>query len=293
MSCANTDIWTTEPAMINQPRTLVWLASYPKSGNTWLRAFLANYFIDATAPVSINEMQTISFGDSSAPAYADLGRCNPATLGPAQIAALRERHLERVSRNGQVNFVKTHNANIRVAGRWLIPARLTRAAVYIIRDPRDLVLSYADHFGLDPAAAATAIASAENRVPTNSRTVMQFLGNWSDHVRSWARAKDFPVLVLRYEDMLADAQAQFERVLRLIGAPIDTATLAQATRFSGFDALAAQEKAAGFREKGHSQQRFFRKGVSGQWRDALPGDIVKRIGADHGAVMKRHGYLTS
>jgi hypothetical protein len=278
--------------MNQNPRTLVWLASYPKSGNTWLRAFLANYFIDASQPVSINEMQKISFGDSSAPAYADLGRCNPAMLGPNQISVLRERHLERVSRNGQINFVKTHNAHIRVGGRWLIPARLTRAAVYIIRDPRDMVLSYADHFDLDPAAAATVIASAGNRVPTNSRTVMQFLGNWSDHVRSWSRAKDFPVLMLRYEDMLADAQAQFERVLRLIGAPIDAAALDQATRFSSFNVLAAQEQAAGFREKGGTQKQFFRKGISGQWRDALPGDIVERIGADHGAVMKRHGYLT-
>jgi hypothetical protein len=277
--------------MINDPRTLVWLASYPKSGNTWLRAFLANYFIDGPGPVSINDMQKISFGDSSAPAYADLGRCNPATLSPPQVTALRERHLERISRNGQVNFVKTHNAHSRISGRWLIPARLTRAAVYLIRDPRDMVLSYADHFALDPDKAAVAIASPQNVVPTNSRTVMQFLGNWSDHVRSWGRAKEFPVLVLRYEDLLSDPAAQFEKVLRLIGAPIDPDTLAQATRFSSFDVLAAQEAAAGFREKGGAQTRFFRRGVSGQWRDALPDDIVAKITADHGAVMKRHGYL--
>jgi hypothetical protein len=278
--------------MTHDLRTLVWLASYPKSGNTWLRAFLANYFIDGLEPVSINDMQKISFGDSSAPAYADLGRCNPAILSPGQVVALRERHLERVSRNAPVNFVKTHNAHIRITGRWLIPARLTRAAVYIIRDPRDMVLSYADHFALVPARAAAAIASPKNHVPTNSRTVMQFFGNWSDHVRSWVRAKDFKVLVLRYEDLLADPAAQFEKVLRLIGAPVDPDMLAQATRFSSFDVLAAQEAATGFREKGGTQARFFRKGVSGQWRGALPGDIVERIVAEHGAVMKRYGYLT-
>jgi hypothetical protein len=277
--------------MTQAPRTLVWLASYPKSGNTWLRAFLANYFIESSEPASINDMQKISFGDSSAPAYADLGRCNPMLLAPAQIVALRERHLERVAGNAPTNFVKTHNANIRIGGRWLIPPRLTRAAVYIIRDPRDMVLSYADHFNLDPEAAAAAIASPQNRVPTNARTVMQFLGNWSDHVRSWTRARDFRVLVLRYEDMLAEPATQFERVLRLIGAPIDAGALAQATRFSSFEVLAAEEAAAGFREKGGAQARFFRKGVSGQWRDALSGAIVARIAADHGATMKHHGYL--
>ena len=277
--------------MTRDPRTLVWLASYPKSGNTWLRAFLANYFIDTPTPVSINEMQKISFGDSSAPAYAELGRCDPARLDPARLVALRQRHLERVSLNGEINFVKTHNAHIRIAGRWLIPARLTRAVGYMIRDPRDLVLSYADHFALDPAAAAAAIASARNRVPTNSRTVMQFRGDWSGHVKSWTRTRDFPVLVLRYEDLLSDPEACFERVLRLIGAPVDLRVLAQATRFSSFEELAAQEAADGFREKGGAQARFFRRGVSGQWRDGLAGDIVERITADHGAVMKRHGYL--
>ena len=278
--------------MTRDPRTPVWLASYPKSGNTWPRAFLANYFIDSPEPVSINEMQKISFGDSSAPAYADLGRCDPKRLRPAQIVALRERHLERVSRNGQVNFVKTHNAHIRVAVRRLISARLTGAAVYIIRDPRDLVLSYADHFALDPAAAAAALASARNHVPANSRTVTQFIGDWSGHVKSWTRTSDFPVLVLRYEDLLASPKPAFEAVLRLIGAPVDEGVLAQATRFSSFEVLTAQEAATGFREKGPDQARFFRRGVSGQWRDELAGDIVERITAKHGAVMKRHGYLT-
>jgi hypothetical protein len=273
-------------------RTLVWLASYPKSGNTWLRAFLANYFIKSPGPVSINEMQLISFGDSSAPAYAELGGTDPARLTPAQIAAIRQRHLARVSRRGQVNFVKTHNAHVRVGGHWLIPARLTMAAVYILRDPRDLVISYADHFKLDLAAAAASINNPRNIVPTNPRTVTQFLGSWSAHVRSWTGARDLRVLTLRYEDMLADPQAQFEKVLRLIGAPMDREALTRATEFSSFRALAAQEDEAGFREKGAAQERFFREGRAGQWQEALPGEVRARIEADHGAVMKRHGYLS-
>lgn len=279
--------------MTGGARTLVWLASYPKSGNTWLRAFLANYFIDSPQPVSINEMQKISFGDSSAPSYAELGGCDPVLLTPAQLAPLRDRHLARVSGNAPVNFVKTHNANIRVSGRLLIPPRLTKAAVYVLRDPRDLVVSYADHFALSPAGAAAAIAEKGNRVPASARTVTQFLGDWSSHVRGWTRAKGFPVLVLRYEDMLADPRAAFERVLRLIGAPVDTCVLDQATRFASFEVLAAQEVAQGFREKGSTQARFFRKGAAGQWREVLPPEVVARIEAEHGEQMRRHGYLAS
>jgi hypothetical protein len=279
--------------MTGGARTLVWLASYPKSGNTWLRAFLANYFIDSPQPVSINEMQKISFGDSSAPSYADLVGRDPMLLTPDQLAPLREKHLERVSGNAPVNFVKTHNANIRVAGRLLIPPRLTRAAVYILRDPRDMVLSYADHFHLDPAAAAAAIAAPGNRIPANPRTVAQFLGSWSDHVRGWTRAKGFPVLVLRYEDMLANPAAAFGKVLRLIGAPVDASILDQATRFASFEVLAAQEAAEGFREKGSIQARFFRNGSAGHWRETLPPEVAVRLEADHGEQMHRHGYLAS
>lgn len=277
--------------MVDSLRTLVWLASYPKSGNTWLRAFLANYLIDSPKPVSINEMQTISFGDSSSPAYADLSGRDPQKLDLTELMAVRGRHLDRISRRGAVNFVKTHNANIRIAGHWLIPAPLTRAAIYILRDPRDVVISYADHLGLDLESAAAQMAAPGNRVPTNARTVVQFLGPWSEHVRSWTRTRDFRVLVLRYEDMHADPQAAFEKVLRLVGAPLDRQVLAEATRRAAFDVLAAQEVVEGFRERGPAQARFFRKGTVGQWRDELPEGIVRRIEADHGEVMKRHGYL--
>ena len=276
---------------MQSPRTLVWLASYPKSGNTWLRAFLANYFIAGPGPVPINEMQTISFGDSSAPSYAELGRCDPALLVPKQVAALRLRHLERVAGNAPVNFVKTHCINRKVGSYPLIPPRLTKAAVYVIRDPRDMVLSYADHFALDPEAAVRAIASEQNRVPANPKTVLQFLGDWSGHVRSWTRARDFPVLTLRYEDMLDDPAAAFLKILKLIGAPIDQATLDQAVAHASFDALAAQEAASGFREKGAAQGRFFRRGTSGHWRAQLDPALAERIAADHGQAMARHGYL--
>lgn len=276
---------------MQSPRTLVWLASYPKSGNTWLRAFLANYFISGPGPVPINQMQKISFGDSSAPSYAELGRCEPARLAPQQLAALRVRHLERVAGNAPVNFVKTHCINRKLGPHPLIPPRLTRAAIYVIRDPRDLVLSYADHFGLDHAGAVAAIASQQNRVPANPKTVMQFLGDWSGHVRAWTRARDFPVLTLRYEDMQADPAAAFLKVLKLIGAPVDQAALDQAVAHSSFDVLAAQEAQSGFREKGTAQGRFFRTGTSGHWREQLNPALAERIAADHGAVMKRHGYM--
>jgi len=278
--------------MFGDTKTLVWLASYPKSGNTWLRAFLANYMIDTDEPVSINDMQKISFGDSALEPIAAIARRDPRTLPPQQLAAAREANLERIATDGAAaHFVKTHNAHIRVASHWLIPARLTRQAVYLIRNPLDLVISYADHWGLSFEAAAKQIGSTRNVIPANTRTVTQFLGKWSDHVRGWARTRDFKVLVLRYEDLLDDPMTGFERILRHIEVPIEPNVIEQAIRFSSFESLSSQEAAGGFREKSEPQQRFFRKGTSGQWRDTLPQEVIERIIADHGPTMKHYKYL--
>ncbi|MEL7172497.1 MAG: sulfotransferase domain-containing protein, partial [Pseudomonadota bacterium] len=86
--------------------------------------------------------------------------------------------------------------------------------------------------------------------------VTQYLGDWSDHVRSWTKPRDIPVLVLRYEDLLSDPTAGFTRLLSHIGVPIVEERLARAVRFSSFDEVRAQEDKAGFIEKSPSADRF-------------------------------------
>lgn len=273
------------------PRSLVWLASYPKSGNTWLRAFLANYFIESDEPVSINEMQKVSFGDVSRPSYAELAGGNPDRLPIQALMKVRHAHLSRIAAGAPVNFVKTHYAHAKIGGAWAIPAELTKCAIYLVRDPLDMLISYADHWGLSPERAAMNIASPQNNIPPSPKTVAQFLGTWSEHVRGWTRTRDFRVLVLRYEDLLAAPEENFARVLRHIGAPMDEEALAQAVFFSSFDMLAGQEAEQGFTERGPAQERFFRQGTAGQGRALLPPEVVERVERDHGQAMKRHGYL--
>lgn len=273
-------------------KNLVWLASYPKSGNTWLRVFLANYLLNAKQPVPINDIHRIALGDSLLGAYrrAAKGALNPSDV--ARVLALRPAVLKAIAANdADVNLVKTHNANVTLRHVRLIPPELTRLAVYIVRSPLDMVLSYADHYGLQVAAAASAIGAPDNQIVADATNVPQFLGAWSDHVRSWAGCRDFPVLVLRYEDMQDDPRKAFGALLRRLGVPIEEERLARAIRFSSFDELRGQEERSGFRETSRHAERFFRAGRSGQWRDALPPELVERICERHGPVMKRYGYL--
>lgn len=281
----------TAPA--NRPRkSVVWLASYPKSGNTWTRVFLANYLFGRTEPMPINQVHRLGMGDSIEKAYRMVAR---GPLDPAdfrQTLALRSRVLGAIVGNGaEINFVKTHNGRTRAFGVELVPAELTRSAIYILRNPLDMVLSYARHYALTPAAAAAAIGREDNAIAASSGTVTQFLGSWSAHVRSWARCRDFPVLVLRYEDIEAGPEAAFARILKHIGASADPERIARAAAFSSFGELRRQEDSGGFIERSPSSERFFHSGRSGGWRDTLAADIVAKIRADHAAVMREYGYL--
>lgn len=273
-------------------KSIVWLASYPKSGNTWLRIFLANYLLDRKEPMPINQVHRIGLGDAVEKAYRMVAAGPFDVTNMRQSLALRPKVLKGIVANGaQVNFVKTHNARTRAFGVDLIPPHLSRSAIYILRNPLDMVLSYARHYGLSPEAAAAAIGRSDNVVAGGYGSVTQFLGNWSDHVRGWTRCREFPVLVLRYEDIAADPEAAFARALRHIGVPVEPERLARAVRFSSFEELKRQEEAGGFIERSAHSERFFDSGRAGRWRAELSEAAAERIRREHARVMREFGYL--
>lgn len=273
-------------------KSIVWLASYPKSGNTWLRIFLANYLLDRKEPMPINQVHRIGMGDAIANAYRMVAQ-GPVNVSDLRTSlALRPKVLKGIVANGaQINFVKTHNARTRAFGVELIPTHLTRSAIYIVRNPLDMVLSYSKHYGQPLDAAAAAIGRSDMTIAPDSGTVAQYLGSWSEHVLSWVRCRDFPVLALRYEDMVSDPEAAFAKALGHIGVPVEPERLARAIRFSSFEELRRQEEKGGFIERSAHSERFFDSGRAGRWRAELPPEAAERIRRDHARVMREFDYL--
>lgn len=273
-------------------KNIVWLASYPKSGNTWARIFLANYLLGTLEPIPINHVHRIGIGDAVAGAYKAVagGRFDPFdTMGHLR---MREKVLRGVAGNGaDLNFVKTHNATDRAFGVDLILPQYTRSAVYILRNPLDVVVSYARHYGMTPAQAAQAISRTDNTTSADATSVKQYLGNWSDHVTGWTGTSKFPVHVMRYEDMKADPQAAFANLLGFIGVPVDAERVERAVRFSSFDEMKRQESVTPFIERSANLERFFHTGEAGQWETVLSIEDVGFLRDRHGKVMKKYGYL--
>ncbi len=272
-------------------KSIIWLASYPKSGNTWLRAFLANYVFNTKEPVPINQIHRLGMGDSSANAYKRVAPgFNPTD--PQDCARHRDAVLKGIVGNkADVNFVKTHCENGTAFGVTLVPSSMTRAAIYILRNPLDVALSFASHYGKSIDETIEGLRRDDNVLLGDSQNTFQFLGNWSNHVLGWTRARGFPVLTLRYEDMQSDPAATFRLALEHIGLPVQDERLERAIRHSSFEELRRQEDKSGFIENSANQQRFFRAGRVGQGKSELSETQMERLRADHRSVMKRFGYL--
>jgi len=273
---------------------IVWLASYPKSGNTWFRAFLANLLHGGEHPVDINSFGTNNF--SARPGYDRALGWETSDLTLAEIAAARIAVQEVIAREEGAVF-KVHEAftDPRTAEPlFSVPA--TRAVLYFLRHPLDVAVSFSHHRGKD---IDNTIARMNNPVTVMASNVDELdvqlpqpLGSWSHHVRSWLDAPGLPVHVLRYEDMLTRPQEVFTAACRFAEFPDDPARVARALAHSSFDALRQQEQAKGFRES-VGGRAFFRKGQAGAWREVLSPAQVSAIVQAHGDVMRRFGYLNA
>ncbi|MCR9147923.1 MAG: sulfotransferase domain-containing protein, partial [Rhodobacteraceae bacterium] len=265
--------------------------SYPKSGNTWVRLFLANYLMPSDQPVGINDVARIGTGDAMLRHYHAVSGGRFDSTDIYGTIRLRERVLRGiVGNNADINFVKTHTRRTVVSGIDLFPPQYTKSAIYVIRNPLDMVLSYARHFSMTHEQASEAVCHSDNALAPDAKNVAQFLGSWSDHVASWTSFSAYPVLVLRYEDLLQQPETEFAKLIKHVGATMSAERLQTSIRHSSFDQLKQQEQQQGFIERAPKDESFFTKGQAGVWRDELDPALVKRIKQANKRLMKQYGY---
>lgn len=273
---------------------ICWLASYPKSGNTWFRAFLANYMSNPAAPIPINDLPNFIKGDGTAWPYEKLAGGPVGDMSVEEIQQLRLKvHMMFATSSSDTVFVKTHNAIALLDDVPTISPEATAGAIYIIRNPLDVAVSYAHQYGVDYDRTAEIFRSEYSLLPNHGHLVVQFLGSWSGHVRSWLDAPGLKLHLIRYEDMARNPGKAFRGAIKFLGLPLEAPRLKNAIRFSSFKTLAQQEKAGGFVEAVPVDNRvFFRKGKVGDWRNHLSAAQADRLIEDHHEVMAEHGYLT-
>ena len=275
-------------------RQITWLASYPKSGNTWLRA-IVDRLVRPERPFDVNAL------GETAPAFSGLTERFIAKQGvevsrsaPGEVRRYWAATQHAIcSSSEQEIFLKTHNVAAKFDCGYFPDPNLTRSVIYIVRDPRDVAISFAYHYGrpLGRAVAVLCSSWSFNFKPQQmGRT--ELLTSWGEHVAAWTALKRFPLLVLRYEDLLANAEAGVRRIAGFVGKEVSDKQVRNIVAATSFGQLRRQEAERGFTEAVRARG-FFRVGKAQQWRAVKDQSVFQPLLDRFSRLMRRYGYLES
>lgn len=272
---------------------LICLASYPKSGNTWLRAMLAAYLrrdraLDINAILFSVHASKIGWID----AQSGL-RC--VDFPEPEAMLIRRATLTELGKQpGDPVFLKTHDANLPLSdGRPTFEPEAVQLALCPLRHPYDVAISFGHHLGRADDMAGVVAMMCDPGAYLSRKMGARFpelMSDWSGNIRSWTDS-GLNTHVIRYEDMLVDPLPVLRRAAALCwpAAPLDEVALASACAQTGFAQMQAQEEEHSFLERPLAATRFFREGRAGGGA-ALPLDLRMQLWEAHHRVMIEYGY---
>jgi sulfotransferase family protein len=281
----------------NPIRPLYWLASYPKSGNTWTRLFLlAMLRENGNLPGEGADFEGLGAffpGDNSIVHFEKAVGRHPDGLSERQLARGRLLVHEYLARDFPgIPMIKTHAALGVVHGCHSHNMGVSRGGLYLVRNPLDVCRSLASHNASEIDRSISAMAKVGYVLPAKKKASSEVRASWSQNVKSWTWPETPNILVLKYEDMVTDPIASFTKLVRHVGFPIDDKVIERAVEAASFANLQQAEKAGGFKEKPEKAEAFFSQGKAGVWRDALTPEQVRAIASVHATQMDRFGYLS-
>ena len=278
---------------------IIWISSYPKSGNTWLRFFLANYFFN---PLKIFDPKIISTikkfpidEEIEKIASAESIIKNPYDISKYWI----ESQSKMKTKDGNIVFLKNHNSLVNINNYEFTNELLSMCFIYIVRDPRDVVVSYAHYKNISYDKAIQHLCSKNlNYVYSlNNRSFprVEILGSWKFHYISWRDGiPNIPRIIIKYENLIQNPYKNFYKIIeflsKIMKLKINEHQIKLSIELSNFDNLKNYEKEKGFFENS-SKNSFFRTGKSDNWKKELNNTQVNLIEKEFFSEMNELGYL--
>ena len=278
-------------------KKIIWISSYPKSGNTWMRYLLANYFYNLSKkfdPQIIKNIEKFQIDynlKKNLSPKEDLGKY-PYNISKYWIKSQEKIKIE----NGNTVFFKNHNALVSINNNEFTNESLSLAAIYIVRDPRDVVVSYAKYRNLSYDQTIENLIS-KNLFYVRSKDDpynIEILGSWKFHYNSWKNGlPSLPRIIVKYEDLLNDCYFYFLNVIsflsKVLNFSINKEQISNSVEYSSFEKLKNYERNNNYFEN-TGNNKFFRKGVSRDWVNELTKEQIKKIENEFSNEMDFLGY---
>lgn len=269
---------------------IIWISSYPKSGNTWVRSFLSYYFSNESN-FSFKHLSAIKkFPRKEIFEELDINYKNFNQI-PANWIKMQK----SINLSEKMIFLKTHNAMAKVNDFTFTDSKNTKGFIYLVRDPRDVLLSYASHLNKDIEDTFSIMTSDRSyeMLDVNSNIKMSLLGSWASNYKSWKNCSVANGLVIKYEDLVNDTEKNFRFILNYLSKlndfKLDEDRLKKSINCTNFENLKNLELKEGFEESGSNF--FFRKGKVGDWKNNLNPKIINKIEKIFKDEMLELGYL--
>jgi hypothetical protein len=278
---------------------IIWISSYPKSGNTYLRSFLASYYysdngiFDFDQLLKIHQFPNLKFS-----------KFRPTSKEEASNYWIFNQN-NFFDRN-RLNFVKTHNSLLPFNGNDFTSKNETIAAIYIVRDPRNVITSITNHYSLSYEKALEYLLDEDSSLLEKSFdqdfSNFTYLSSWSNHYRSWKNNLNFETMFIKYEDIENNKEDTFKKIIFFVekvskkNFKLDEKKFLNSIKSTNFSNLKNKEKTEGFEESIYSVKfrkkiNFFNLGFGNRWQKLLPNDIKIKMNERFKKNFEELGYL--
>ena len=282
---------------------IIWIASYPKSGNTWIRSFISAILYTEDGNFNFKNLESI-------PQYPTRKQFEGILQDFSNIDIIKKNwniSQTKLNLDNKIKFLKTHHVNCKIDDHAFTNFENTLGVIYIVRDPRNILTSLINHYSLSNQTEAKKFLFEEknwlgykkqnNKIYTTRFPTL--ISSWKTNYNSWKNTKK-NFLLIKYENLLANPKLEFIRVIdyikKITKFNFDEKKIKNAFDSTSFDVLQEKEINEGFYESvrdkhGDGKKKFFNLGPRNQWQELVDKNIVNEIEKQFETEMKELNYL--
>ena len=279
---------------------IIWVASYPKSGNTWVRSIISSLIYTEDGIFDFPSIKKID-------QYPQRRFLEHFTQDYNNIHEIKKYWItsqERINLDTKIKFFKTHHLNCKVDNYPFTNKGCTRATIYIVRDPRNLIDSISNHFNKSIEESkkfllTSKILSPGKEIELKGGNVITYIGSWKEHYKFWTKGNE-NLLIIKYEDLVKNIHQEIDKIIAFLKNFIDfevTDTKKEnIIKSTSFEALKKIEDSGKFTESvfvngSNEKVKFFNKGPNNNWQNTLPKNIQTELENELKNELIELGYL--